>query len=65
MNSPTVASGANRVSPMPVTIDIGEARVHVPLDDLSVDLAVRLEDDQPRPDRGFAAAGEIAFAYRL
>jgi hypothetical protein len=65
MDSPLVAAGANRVSAIPVTIDIGEARVHFPFDQLSVDLAVRLQDDQPRPDRGFAAAGEVALAYRL
>jgi hypothetical protein len=65
MDSPVVAAGANRVSATPVTIDIGEARVHFPFEQLSLDLGVRLQDDQPRPDRGFAAAGEIALAYRL
>jgi hypothetical protein len=64
-NSPIAASGANRVSAFPVTIDIGEARVHIPFDRLSIDLAARLQDDQPRPDRGFAGAGEIAITYRL
>lgn len=65
MNSPIVPAGANRVSAIPVTIDIGEARVHLPFEALSIDFAVRLQNDQPRPDRGFAAAGEIALAYRL
>lgn len=65
MDSPDVAAGANRVSATPVTIDIGEARVHFPFEQLSVDLAIRLQDDQPRPDRGFVAAGEVALAYRL
>jgi hypothetical protein len=64
-NSPIAASGANGVSAFPVTIDIGEARVHIPFDHLSIDLAARLQDDQPRPDRGFAGAGEIAITYRL
>jgi hypothetical protein len=59
------AAGANRVSAIPVTIDIGEARVHFPYEQFSIDLVVRLQDDQPRPDSGFAAAGEVAFAYRL
>ncbi len=65
MDSSVVAAGANRVSAIPVNIDIGEARVHFPIEQLSIDLAVRLQDDRPWPDRGFAAAGEIALAYRL
>jgi hypothetical protein len=55
----------NRVSTEPVTIDIGEARLKVPLKNWSVELAVRLQDDQPRPDKGFAAAGELSINYRL
>jgi hypothetical protein len=55
----------NRVSTTPVAIDIGEARVHFPLKNLSVDVAVRIQDDQPRPDKGFAAAGELSINYRL
>jgi hypothetical protein len=65
MDSPFAAAGANRVSAIPVFIDIGEARVHFPFEQLSIDLAVRLQDDQPRPDKGFAASGEVALAYRL
>ncbi|HEY3637841.1 MAG TPA: capsule assembly Wzi family protein [Rhizomicrobium sp.] len=69
-NTPTTdssfaASGANRVSATPVTIDMEEAKVHVPFEGFSIDLAVRLQDDQPRPDRGFAASGEVALADRL
>jgi hypothetical protein len=63
-NSPIVPAGANRVSAIPVTVDIGEARVHFPFYGLSVDVAARLQDDQLRPDRGYAAAGEIALTYR-
>jgi hypothetical protein len=55
----------NRVSSAPVTIDIGEARVHFPLRNLTIDLAVRVQDDQPRPDHGFVAAGELALAFRM
>lgn len=63
---PYSASGyPNRVTTAPVTIDIGEAKVHFPFQKLSVDVAVRLQDDQPRPDRGFAAAGELAINYHL
>jgi hypothetical protein len=65
MNSAVNASGANRVSAIPVTIDMGEARLHLPLEALAIDLAVRLQDDQPRPDKGFAVSGEVKFAYRL
>lgn len=65
MNSPLVPAGANRVSAIPVTIDLGEARARVPFGDFSIDLAARIEDDQPRPDHGFAAAGEVAVTRRL
>jgi len=60
------ASGyGNRVSTSPVAIDIAEARLKVPFRNLSVEAAVRLQDDQPRPDKGFAAAGELSINYRL
>lgn len=65
MNSPLVPAGANRVSAIPATIDLGEARARVPFGDFSIDLAARIEDDQPRPDHGFAAAGEVAVTRRL
>jgi len=64
-NSPVVPAGANRVSAIPVTIDIGEARAHVPFKDFSVDMVARFQDDQPWPDHGFAAAGEVAITCRL
>jgi len=60
------ASGlGNRVSTVPVTIDVGEARLKVPLKNWSVEVAVRLQDDQPRPNKGFEAAGELSINYRL
>jgi hypothetical protein len=65
MDSPVAAAGANRVSAIPVTINLGEARMHFPFERFSIDLAVRLQDDQPRPDRGVAGSGEIALAFRL
>jgi hypothetical protein len=55
----------NRVSAAPVTIDIGEIRLHIPFHSFSADLAVRVQDDQPRPDHGFAAAAEIKLVYRV
>jgi Capsule assembly protein Wzi len=65
IGSPQGVDGINRVSSTPVTINIGEARLHIPFARLSLDLAARLQSDQPRPDHGFAAAGELAFSYRL
>lgn len=73
MNSPINASGANRVSAIPVTINLGEARLHVPsvdlptnlAENLSVDFALRLQDDQPRPDHGFAVSAELALAWKM
>ena len=64
-NSPVVPAGPNRVSATPVTVDIGEARARVLIENFSIDLAARLQDDQPRPDRGFAAAAEVALTCRL
>ena len=49
---------ANMVSSAPVSFDIAEARVTLPFRGLKFDLAGRVEDDQPRPSRGFAAAFE-------
>ena len=73
ISSPLTNNGAsfsttgfgNRVTTEPVTIDIGEARIKYPLKNLSVELAVRLQSDQPRPDKGFVAAGELSINYRL
>jgi hypothetical protein len=61
----TAPTPVNRVTSAPVTIDIGEVRVHFPWRNLAVDFALRLQDDQPRPSRGFTAAGEMALSYRL
>lgn len=55
----------NRVTAAPVTIDIGEAKASVPLNRLSLDVALRLQDDQPRPQHGFAPAGELRLNYKL
>ena len=57
--------GVNRVSSSPVVIDIGEARLRIPFQSLSIEVAARLQDDQPRPDHGFTAAGELSVKYRL
>ncbi len=59
------APGANIVTTTPVTINIGEARIRVPFSWGSIDVATRLQDDQPRPDKGFVAAFETAFTVQL
>lgn len=58
--------GANIVSPLPVTVNMGEARVSLPLQrGMTLDLAGRLQDDQLRPHSGFAAAAEAAIRIGL
>ncbi len=56
---------ANIVTTVPVTINLGEARVTFPFRGLNFDLAGRLQDDQPRPDRGFEASIEAAVRVTL
>jgi hypothetical protein len=57
--------GANIVSSTPVLVNLGEARVSLPWRDFKLDLAGRLQDDQPRPHKGFAAAVEVALRAPL
>lgn len=61
--------GANIVSPIPVLLNLAEARVSLPLEwtgnRMRLDLAGRLQDDQPRPSRGFAAGIEVALRMNL
>ena len=70
----TIASSrsinANILTPTPVNMNMAEARVSLPLKlgnnrILHLDLAGRLQDDQPRPHRGFAAAVEVALRAPL
>jgi len=51
---------ANPLTTSPVTIDMLEGRVRLPLPGMTFDLAARVQDDQFRPKRGFAAALETA-----
>jgi hypothetical protein len=58
-------SGAvNIISTTPVIVNMGEARVSLPFKlgggRVQLDLDGRLQDDQPRPHKGFAAAVEVA-----
>ena len=55
----------NIVSTAPVTANIGEVRVSLPLPSMKLDLAARLMDDQPRPDKGFAASIEASLKILL
>jgi hypothetical protein len=57
--------GDNIVSTTPVTLNLGEARVTLPWEDWKIDLAGRVQDDQPRPHRGFAAGAEVALRTPL
>lgn len=62
--------GANNVSPQPILINMAEARFSLPLAfgnrrTFHLDMAGRLQDDQPRPHRGFAAAVEVSLRAPL
>jgi hypothetical protein len=56
---------ANIVSTTPALVNMGEARVSLPWRGLKLDLAGRLQDDQPRPHGGVAAAVEVALRAPL
>lgn len=55
----------NAVTTAPFTANIAEARVTLPLPGMKLDLAGRIQDDQPRPDKGFAASVEMALRIAL
>jgi hypothetical protein len=57
--------GDNILSPTPVLLNMGEARVTLPWQNFKLDLAGRLQDDQPRPSRGFAASVEARLRIGL
>ena len=65
IGAPLTPPGINIVSSAPVTIDIGEARVSFPLRALRLDAALRFQDDQPRPQKGAAAAAELRLVYSI
>ena len=58
-------SGINIVTTAPVLVNIGEARVTLPFRWLKLDLAGRLQDDQPRPNHGVAASFEVGLRVGL
>ncbi len=58
-------SWGNIVTTAPVAIDLSEARVKFPFSKATVEIAGRLQDDQPRPKRGFEASVEAALSFSL
>jgi hypothetical protein len=60
-----VTGGFNAVTTAPMIANIGEARVSLPMPGFKVDLAARLQDDQPRPDKGFTASIEMGVRLDL
>lgn len=59
VSTPLTGTG-NPLTSSPVTIDMLEGRVRLPLPGITFDLAARVQDDQLRPKRGFGAALETA-----
>jgi hypothetical protein len=60
INDPNNKTG-NVVSTVPVIVNLAEARVGIPLfKNLKLDLAARIQDNQPFPDHGMTGAGEAA-----
>jgi len=61
--------GANIVSATPVTVNVAQARLSLPINlngrAFHLDMEGRLQDDQPRPHSGFAAALEVALRVPL
>jgi len=57
--------GANAVSTTPVIVNIGEAKTGIPLPWGRLEFTGRLQDDQPRPDKGFMATIETVLTANL
>jgi hypothetical protein len=66
ISNPNMAAGFfNAVTTAPVRLNMAEGRVTLPWRALKIDLALRLMEDQPRPESGFAASFEIALRKPL
>jgi len=65
ISTPQNTFWGNIVTTAPVTINLGEARVKMPLKWATVEIAGRLQDDQPRPHKGFEASVEAALTFNL
>jgi Capsule assembly protein Wzi len=57
--------GSNIVSISPVKFNLAEARLRVPWRQFAFEFAARLQDDQPRPERGALFAVESALVFRM
>jgi hypothetical protein len=57
--------GDNIVSTEAVSLDMAEARVTLPFAHFKLDLSARIQDDQPRPQRGATGALEMALKVPL
>ena len=57
--------GFNILTPVPKTINMGEARVSIPLRWMKLDLAGRLQDNQLPPHNGFTASIEAGLRIGL
>lgn len=55
----------NVVTAAPVHINMGEARISFPWRSMRIEIAARVQDDQPRPWTGFQAGIEAAISYQL
>jgi hypothetical protein len=55
----------NVVTAAPVHLNLGEVRISLPWRQFKLDIAGRLQDDQPRPHSGFAASIEAALRVNL
>lgn len=64
VSDPKTPAGDNIITSVPVTFDMLEGRISLPLhmgaEGVHLDLDGRVQNDQPRPDKGFAAAAELA-----
>ena len=58
-------SAGNVVTTAPVIVNLAEARVSVPFRGMKLDLAARVQDDQPRPARGATGALEAGLTVNF
>ncbi len=65
VSTPFTPPTNNPLTPTPVTIDIGEARVAMPVAWGDLTLVGRVQDEQLRPKRGFAPGFEVSTTVRF
>ena len=53
------------VTTAPVIVNLAEARLGIPLHKWKLELALRAQDDQPRPDHGATGAAEAELSYNF